>query len=135
MASRSWGSERTNLYGSTEVLLDIRRGLASRILSIVLSTRIPLPREQPTPASFKYTLLKGVNVAMPKVEINIPEHLEMQIAQMVEKGEFLNREEAIEDLLATGLKAYKTSGPTDEDEEPGFEEEDGMMGHDDEYVF
>ncbi|MBX0285329.1 MULTISPECIES: ribbon-helix-helix domain-containing protein [Haloarcula] len=72
---------------------------------------------------------------MPKVEINIPEHLEMQIAQLVEQGEFLNREEAIEDLLATGLKAYKTSGPTDEDEEPGFEEEDGMMGHDDEYVF
>ncbi|AAV45818.1 MULTISPECIES: ribbon-helix-helix domain-containing protein [Haloarcula] len=71
---------------------------------------------------------------MPKVEINIPEHLEMQIAQLVEKGEFLNREEAIEDLLSTGLKAYKTSGPQDEDEEPGFEE-DGMMGHDDEYVF
>ena len=29
------------LYGSTEALLDIRRGLASRILAIVLSTRIP----------------------------------------------------------------------------------------------
>jgi len=59
----------------------------------------------------------------------------MQIAQLVEQGEFLNREEAIEDLLSTGLKAYKTSGPSDEDEqEPGFED-DGMMGHDDEYVF
>jgi len=55
---------------------------------------------------------------MPKVEITIPEHLEMQIAQLVEQGEFLNREEAIEDLLSTGLKAYKTSGPID-DEEPG----------------
>lgn len=70
---------------------------------------------------------------MPKVEINIPEHLEMQIAQMVEQGEFLNREEAIEDLLSTGMKAYKTSGPMD-DTEPGFED-DGMMGHEDEYVF
>ena len=87
-----------------------------------------------TLATFIYTLLKGSSDAMPKVEINIPEHLEMQIAQMVEQGEFLNREEAIEDLLSTGLKAYKTSGPTDEDDEPGFEE-DGMMGHDDEYVF
>ena len=47
---------------------------------------------------------------MPKVEITVPEHLEMQIAQLVEKGEFLNREEAIEDLLSTGLKAYNTSG-------------------------
>ncbi|PSQ14152.1 cell surface protein, partial [Halobacteriales archaeon QS_7_68_65] len=32
---------------------------------------------------------------MPKVEITIPEQLEMRIARMVEEGEFLNREEAI----------------------------------------
>lgn len=85
------------------------------------------------PVIFKYALFKAWNAQMPKVEINIPEHLEMQIAQMVEQGEFLNREEAIEDLLSTGMKAYKTSGPMDDDE-PGFED-DGMMGHDDEYVF
>jgi metal-responsive CopG/Arc/MetJ family transcriptional regulator len=73
---------------------------------------------------------------MPKVEITIPEHLEMQIAQMVERGEFVNREEAIEDLLSTGIKAYKTSGPMDDGEEGmGGLEDDGMMGHDDEYVF
>jgi Arc/MetJ-type ribon-helix-helix transcriptional regulator len=73
---------------------------------------------------------------MPKVEITVPEHLEMQIAQMVEQGEFVNREEAIEELLSTGLKAFKTSGPQDEDAaEPGGFEDDGMMGHDDEYVF
>jgi Arc/MetJ-type ribon-helix-helix transcriptional regulator len=71
---------------------------------------------------------------MPKVEITVPEHLEMQIAQLVEKGEFVNREAAIEELLSTGLRAYKTSGPMDE-EEPGFEEDSGMMGHEDEYVF
>jgi len=71
---------------------------------------------------------------MPKVEITIPEHLEMQIAQLVDQGEFLNREEAIEDLLSTGIKAYKTSGPMDDDDEPNLED-DGMMGHDDEYVF
>jgi len=70
---------------------------------------------------------------MPKVQLTVPEHLEMQIAQLVEDGEFVNREEAIEELLSTGLRAYKTSGPI-EDDEPGFEE-DGMMGHDDEYVF
>ncbi|WP_394742673.1 ribbon-helix-helix domain-containing protein [Natronococcus roseus] len=74
---------------------------------------------------------------MPKVEITIPEHLEMQIAQMVERGEFVNREEAIEDLLSTGIKAYKTSGPMEDDDEGmgGGLEDDGMMGHDDEYVF
>ncbi|MFC4407051.1 MULTISPECIES: ribbon-helix-helix domain-containing protein [Haloarchaeobius] len=74
---------------------------------------------------------------MPKVEINIPEHLEMQITQMVERGEFVNREEAIEDLISTGIKAYKTSGPIDDDEPGGGGgyEDDGMMGHEDEYVF
>ncbi|GAB6877802.1 hypothetical protein JCM17823_00760 [Halorubrum gandharaense] len=73
---------------------------------------------------------------MPKVEITVPEHLEMQIAQMVEEGEFLNRGEAVEELLSTGIKAYKTSGPMDDEETggSGFEEE-GMMGHEDEYVF
>ena len=72
---------------------------------------------------------------MAKVEITVPEHLDMQIAQLIEQGEFLNREEAIEELLSTGLKAYKTSGPiSDEQAETGFEEE-GLMGHEDEYVF
>ncbi|HMB49123.1 DUF7120 family protein [Natronoarchaeum rubrum] len=70
---------------------------------------------------------------MPKTNVNVPEHLEMQIAQMVEQDEFVDRKEAIEELLSTGLKAYKTSGPMD-DEDQGFED-DGMMGHDDEYVF
>ena len=86
------------------------------------------------PVRFIYTSMQAGHVAMPKVEITIPEHLEMQIAQLVERGEFLNREEAVEDLLSTGLKAYKTSGPTNEEEDPGYED-DGMMGHDDEYVF
>ena len=78
-------------------------------------------------------MLEASTVPMPKVQLTVPEHLEMQIAQLVEKGEFVNREEAIEELLSTGLRAYKTSGPM-EDEDPGLEE-DGMMGHDDEYVF
>jgi Arc/MetJ-type ribon-helix-helix transcriptional regulator len=69
---------------------------------------------------------------MPKAEITIPEHLEMQIAQLVDQGEFMSREEAIEELLAAGIKTYKTSGAVDN--EPSMEE-DGMMGHDDEYVF
>ncbi|MFB6256661.1 MAG: ribbon-helix-helix domain-containing protein [Haloplanus sp.] len=70
---------------------------------------------------------------MPNVEITVPEHLEMQIAQLIEQGEFVNREEAIQELLSTGLRAYKTGGSIEE-EEPGFEDE-GMMGHEDEYVF
>ena len=71
---------------------------------------------------------------MPKVEINIPEHLEMQIVQFVEQGEFVNRDEAVEELLTAGVKAYKTSGEAVREDEPGIED-DGLMGHEDEYVF
>ena len=69
---------------------------------------------------------------MPTVEINVPDHIEMQIAQLVDQGEFLSQEEPIEQLLSGGIKAYKTSGPVEE--ENTFEDE-GMMGHEDEYVF
>jgi Arc/MetJ-type ribon-helix-helix transcriptional regulator len=71
---------------------------------------------------------------MAKVEITIPEQLEMQIARMVDEGEFLNRQEAVEELLSTGMRAYQTSGPMDDEDEAGLED-DGMMGHEDEYVF
>ena len=72
---------------------------------------------------------------MPTVEVNIPDQIEMQIAQLVEQGEFVSREEAIEQLLSSGIRAYKTSGPSDEEEEFGLEGEGDMMGHEDEYVF
>ncbi|MFW6002823.1 MAG: DUF7120 family protein [Halanaeroarchaeum sp.] len=69
---------------------------------------------------------------MPTVEVNIPDHIEMQIAQFVEQGEFVSQEEAVEQLLSAGIRAYKTSGPVDEG---GSLEDEGMMGHEDEYVF
>ena len=60
----------------------------------------------------------------------------MPRVEMVERGEFVDRGEAVEELLSTGLKAYKTSGPQDDEPaDPGGFEDDGMMGHDDEYVF
>jgi metal-responsive CopG/Arc/MetJ family transcriptional regulator len=70
---------------------------------------------------------------MPRVEITVPEHLETRITQMIEEGEFVDRKEAVEELLTTGIKAFKTGGGINDDD-PGFEE-DGMMGHEDEYVF
>ena len=85
------------------------------------------------PVRLKNPLPEPTHGPMVKVEVNVPDHLDMQIAQLVDQGDFINREEAVEELLSTGLKAYKTSGPSSDQEEPGFEEE--MMGHEDEYVF
>jgi len=71
---------------------------------------------------------------MVDVDINVPEHLDMRIAQLVDDGEFVDRNEAVEELLATGIKAYKTAGP-DSEMDTDTEFEDDMMGHEDEYVF
>ncbi len=54
-------------------------------------------------------MVEAPYVAMPNVEF-VLEHLEF-IAQLVEKGEFLSREEAIEDLLSTGLRRSKRADP------------------------
>jgi len=70
---------------------------------------------------------------MSTVRITVPEHLEMRIARLVEQDEFADREEAIEELLSTGIRAFRTGGSMDEND-PEFED-DGMMGHEDEYVF
>jgi metal-responsive CopG/Arc/MetJ family transcriptional regulator len=70
---------------------------------------------------------------MPTVSITVPEHLEMRIARLVEQDEFVDREEAIEELLSTGIRAFRTGGSFD-NSDPDYED-DGMMGHEDEYVF
>jgi metal-responsive CopG/Arc/MetJ family transcriptional regulator len=70
---------------------------------------------------------------MSKIEIDIPERLEMQIAQLIEEDEYIDRQEAIEDLISIGIKTLRTSGRRDEDE---FENEfEDTMGGDDEYAF
>lgn len=69
---------------------------------------------------------------MPKAELTVPDHLDMRISQLVEQGEFLDREEAIQELLSAGLTAYRTGGKRGE--EPDFAV-DATMGHEDEYAF
>lgn len=69
---------------------------------------------------------------MSKIEIDIPERLEMQIAQLIEEDEYIDRQEAIEDLISIGIKTLRTSGRRDEEE---YEEFEDTMGGDDEYAF
>lgn len=69
---------------------------------------------------------------MSKIEIDIPERLEMQIAQLIEEDEYIDRQEAIEDLISIGIKTLRTSGRREEEE---FDEFEDTMGGDDEYAF
>ena len=46
---------------------------------------------------------------MPEVEVDLPDRIESDIDRLVEQGEFLNREQADEELLSMGVSAYDTT--------------------------
>jgi Arc/MetJ-type ribon-helix-helix transcriptional regulator len=46
---------------------------------------------------------------MPSAEVSVPDKLDSEITQLVEQGEFLNREQAIENLLSMGINVYNTN--------------------------
>ena len=51
---------------------------------------------------------------MPEVEVSLPDRIDSEIARLVDQGEFLNREQAVEELLSMGVSAYATTETTDE---------------------
>ena len=54
---------------------------------------------------------------MPKTEVDLPDRIDSDITRLVEQGEFLNREQAYEELLTMGISAY---GPAEDTaDEPG----------------
>lgn len=46
---------------------------------------------------------------MPEIEVSLPDRIDSEISRIAEEGEFVSREQAIEELLSTGLSAYKTT--------------------------
>lgn len=54
---------------------------------------------------------------MPSTEIDLADRIDTDIDQLVDQGEFVNRDQAVEELLTLGLSAY---GPTEEEtDQPG----------------
>lgn len=49
---------------------------------------------------------------MPKVEVSLPDRVESEITRLVEQGEFVNRDQAVEELLTMGVSAYDTTEET-----------------------
>lgn len=76
---------------------------------------------------------------MARVDVNIPDDLEIRIQQLVDEGEFTSYDDAVQELLSSGLTAYRTGEQSDDDEfGSDFDDEFGSAepsGHDDEYVF
>lgn len=69
---------------------------------------------------------------MVEINVDIPDRIDAKITRLVDEGEYLTREEAIRELLSTGIQSHMVN-----DDDSGDEDiyDDGMMGHDDEYVF
>lgn len=68
---------------------------------------------------------------MPKVEVDIPDHIEVDIDRMVQEGEFLTRQDAVEELLSAGISAYTASlGSDGDDDEFGIGDEVRNPGSD-----
>ncbi len=55
-----------------------------------------------------------------RVKVNLPDQTESEIQRLVDQGEFLNYDKAVEDLLARGISAYET---TAEDDSPDIQDE------------
>lgn len=60
---------------------------------------------------------------MARIEVDIPTRLDTQIGQLVEDGEFLNRQDAVEELLTTGLQTYQTDVDLEEEGDLDFADE------------
>lgn len=52
---------------------------------------------------------------MPSMEVSLPDRIDSQIDRLVEQGEFLNREQAYEELVSMGISAYTTTEDTPEE--------------------
>jgi Arc/MetJ-type ribon-helix-helix transcriptional regulator len=52
---------------------------------------------------------------MPKVEVTLSDRTESELQRMVDQGEFLNRDQAVEELLTMGLSAYDTDVDSSDD--------------------
>lgn len=52
---------------------------------------------------------------MPVVEVTVPDKLVSEVDHLVEEGEFVNREEAMEELVTVGMTAMAGSSPSEEE--------------------
>ena len=51
---------------------------------------------------------------MSRLKVSLPDQTDTEIRRLVEQGEFLNRDAAVEELLTLGISAYET---TDEEQD------------------
>lgn len=57
--------------------------------------------------------------SVPRVEVSLPARIDSEIDRLVDEGEFINRDRAIEGLIATGISVHDTGSesPAEMDED------------------
>ncbi|UPV75038.1 cell surface protein [Halorussus limi] len=60
---------------------------------------------------------------MPQLEISLSDDVDMQIDQLVTQEEFVDRQEALEEILSLGIKEYQTTMESDTRDEMEFADE------------
>jgi len=60
---------------------------------------------------------------MPQLEISLSDDVDMQIDQLVTQEEFVDRQEALEEVLSLGIKEYQTTMESDTRDEMEFADE------------
>jgi len=60
---------------------------------------------------------------MPQLEISLSDDMDMQIDQLVTQEEFVDRQEALEEILSLGIKEYQTTMESDTRDEMEFADE------------
>jgi len=56
-----------------------------------------------------------------EIEVDLPDRVDNGIDRLVEQGEFISRDQAVEELLSMGLSAYDVTGSTGAVDEPDTE--------------
>ena len=57
---------------------------------------------------------------MSKIEVTLPDRINDDIDRLVDQGEFVNREQAVEELLSMGVSTYNVTEETTTEEEELF---------------
>ncbi len=60
---------------------------------------------------------------MPQLEITLSDDVDMQIDQLVSQEEFVDRQEALEEVLSLGIKEYQTTMESNTRDEMEFADE------------
>jgi hypothetical protein len=122
----SWAAASKSAVGRS-----VSKSVSARVVGCVLTPTSGRPNHTnpafavdvpPTPNEGLYYTSGQLGVVT-QIEVSLSDQTESELRRLVEQGEFINRDQAVEKLLSRGLSAYQTT-----EEEPVTEVDENMFG-------